>query len=77
MLSNIKIFPRLFIGFGALILLVAGLSGFAVVTGQSSRSLFGAVNRLSTADTLDQRAAKSATWSASLPISPPKPTCWL
>ena len=38
MLANVRIFPRILIGFGILILLVAGLSVYAVVSDQTDRT---------------------------------------
>jgi hypothetical protein len=39
-MSRLKIPARLLIGFGVLMLMIAGLSGFTVPTGQSSRTIF-------------------------------------
>ena len=61
MLSNIRILPRLLIGFGALILIIAGLSGYAVTSSLSSRKLFETVSRLDTADTIEQSVQKRVT----------------
>ena len=61
MLSNIRILPRLLIGFGALILIIAGLSGYAVTSSLSSRNLFETVSRLDTADTIEQSVQKRVT----------------
>jgi hypothetical protein len=58
MLANIKILPRLFIGFGILVLLIAGLSGFAIYSGQTSRTVFENVTRLKSAETLGQRVER-------------------
>jgi methyl-accepting chemotaxis protein len=58
MLSRIRILPRLLIGFGVLVLLIAGLSGFAIYSGQTSRTLFDNVSRLKNAEIEDQRAEK-------------------
>lgn len=60
MLSNLKILPRLFIAFGLLILLIAGLSAFAILSNQSSEAYSTAALRLRTAELLDQRAEKRA-----------------
>jgi methyl-accepting chemotaxis protein len=70
MLSNVKILPRLVIGFGILVLMVASLSGYAVITGQSSGSLLDTVSRLANASETDQRIQKQVfegrmqTWMA-------------
>jgi methyl-accepting chemotaxis protein len=61
MLSNIRILPRLVIGFGVLILIIAGLSGYAVTSSQSARTLFGTVNRLDTAAATEERFQKRFT----------------
>jgi methyl-accepting chemotaxis protein len=58
MLSNIRIMPRLLIAFGLLIVMVAGLGGFAVTSSQSARILFATVAHLQTAETLDQELEK-------------------
>ena len=58
MLSNIKILPRLFIGFGMLVFMMAGLSGFAVISNQSSQSLFARVTHFTTAEAIDQRVVR-------------------
>jgi methyl-accepting chemotaxis protein len=58
MLSNVRILPRLLIGFSALLLMIAGLSGFAAMSGQSSRSLFTSVSGLATAEAIDQLVEK-------------------
>ena len=70
MLAKLKILSRLLIAFGALLLLIAGLAGFAVTSGQASRALLQTVNRLKTAVVLEQRAEKrleegrAAAWKA-------------
>ncbi|HTW72740.1 MAG TPA: methyl-accepting chemotaxis protein [Acetobacteraceae bacterium] len=58
MLSSIRILPRLLIGFGVLLLLIAGLSFVAIHSGQSTRDLFSSVTRLKGDETLDQRMEK-------------------
>ena len=58
MLKNIRILPKLLIGFGVLVLLIAGLSGFAIFSGQTSRTLFDDVNRRKNAEILNERVAK-------------------
>ena len=58
MLANIRILSRLLIGFGALVLLIAGLSGFAIFSGQASRTLFDNVNQLKGNEILDERVEK-------------------
>jgi methyl-accepting chemotaxis protein len=61
MLTNIKILPRMFIGFGLLILLIAGLSGVAIYNGETSRGLVKNINRVKTDEVLDQTAEKQLT----------------
>jgi len=39
-MQNLRILPRLLIGFGVLVLLIAGLGGFGIYSGQSTRILF-------------------------------------
>ena len=58
MLSKISILSRLFIGFGLLVLMLAGLSSYSVVSGESSRTLFATVSRFKSAEALDQRVEK-------------------
>ena len=58
MLSKLKILPRLFVGFGILILMIAGLSSYSVTSDQSSRTLFETVSRLKSAVSIDQRFEK-------------------
>src|SRR5208337_529660 len=58
MLANIKILPRILIGFGILVLLIAGLSGFAIYSSHSSRTVFQEVTRLKSNEVLDQMVGK-------------------
>jgi methyl-accepting chemotaxis protein len=58
MLSNIRILPRLLIGFGCLVLMISGLSASAVMSGQASRHLIDRIVRLGGAEVLDQRVEK-------------------
>jgi methyl-accepting chemotaxis protein len=57
-LSSVRILPRLLIGFGVLVLLIAGLSGFAIYSGQSSRDLFENVVRRKGLEVSDERIEK-------------------
>src|ERR1700744_4007380 len=57
-LARIRILPRLLIGFGVLVLLIAGLSGFAVYSGQVSKFALERVSRFKTSEILDQRIEK-------------------
>ena len=58
MLSSIRILPHLLIGFGILLLLIAGLSGVSIHSGQTTRNLFSSVSRLKDDETLDLRVEK-------------------
>jgi methyl-accepting chemotaxis protein len=58
LLANVKILPRLLIGFGILVLLIAGLSGFAISSDQRSQAIFERVGHLKSAEILDERAEK-------------------
>jgi methyl-accepting chemotaxis protein len=58
MLSNVRILPRLLIGFGCLVLMISGLSVSAVMSGQSSRHLIERIIRLGDAQELAQRVQK-------------------
>ena len=57
-LSRIRILPRLLIGFGVLVLLIAGLSGFAIYSGQASKFALERVSRFKLSEVLDQRVEK-------------------
>lgn len=57
-LSRLRILPRLLVGFGILVLLIAGLAGFAIHSGESSKALFGLVSRFKTNEVLDQSIQK-------------------
>ena len=54
MLANVRIFPRILIGFGVLVLLVAGLSLYAVVSDQADRAKFDSAVRLQESQDLDE-----------------------
>ena len=58
MLKNMRILPRLCTGFGILILLIAALSGYAVMSTQTSQQMLNNVSRLKTAEVLSERAEK-------------------
>jgi methyl-accepting chemotaxis protein len=58
MLSSLRILPRLMIGFGVLLLMIVGLSGFTVQSDRSTRDLFETVTRLKGNETLDERVEK-------------------
>jgi methyl-accepting chemotaxis protein len=58
MLSSLRILPRLMIGFGILLLMIVGLSGFTVQSDRSTRDLFEGVSRLKANETLDERVEK-------------------
>jgi methyl-accepting chemotaxis protein len=58
MLSRIKILPRLFIGFGLMVVVLAGVSGLAVSSSQSALALFQNVSRFRENEILDQRVEK-------------------
>ena len=58
MLSRLRILPRLMIGFGILLLMIVGLSGFTVQSDRSTRDLFETVGRLKGNEALDQRVEK-------------------
>jgi methyl-accepting chemotaxis protein len=58
MLSSIRILPRLLIGFGVLVLLIAGLSGAAIHSGHFTQGLFEHVVRLKGEEALDERVEK-------------------
>jgi methyl-accepting chemotaxis protein len=59
MFSNIRIFPRLLIGFSCLVVLVAGLSGFVIWSIQEAERLFATTHRLQTAQTIDEQVGKN------------------
>src|SRR5258708_35575829 len=58
MLARIKIAARLMIGFGLLVIIIAGLSGFSVYLSRDSRDTFQSVVRLKSNEVLSQRAQK-------------------
>src|SRR5258706_2324107 len=55
---RIKIAARLMIGFGLLVIIIAGLSGFSVYLSRDSRDTFQSVVRLKSNEVLSQRAQK-------------------
>ncbi len=59
MLANLKIAYRLMIGFGLLVLMIAGISIYVVTASQGQLASFQQVNRLSTNETLGQRVLRS------------------
>jgi len=58
MLNKMKIAARLFLGFGALMLLLAGLGGLSIYMGETSESAFADVVRFKSNETLGERAEK-------------------
>ena len=58
MLARIKIAARLMMGFGLLVIIIAGLSGFSVYLSRDSRDTFQSVVRLKSNEVLSQRAQK-------------------
>ena len=58
MLSHIRILPRLLIGFGVLVLMIAALGGFSVLSSWSAYDLLQDGARLKDNEILDQRATK-------------------
>ena len=70
LLSNITIATRLMIGFGILVLIIAGLSSYLFYVATDARTLFADVVRLDRNETLSQRAlrrvqeGRAATWVA-------------
>ena len=58
MLANMKIASRLMIGFGLLVLVIAGLSTYSVYSSRDVRETFTNVVQLKEAETLSQRAMK-------------------
>ena len=58
MLNNMKIASRLMIGFGVLVLLIAGLSGYAIYSGKVSSAALDNALRLVGNETLVQRVEK-------------------
>jgi methyl-accepting chemotaxis protein len=58
MLARMKIAARLMIGFGLLVIIIAGLSGFSVYLSRDSRDTFQNVVRLKSNEVLSQRAQK-------------------
>src|SRR5258708_23601416 len=57
-LARIKIAARLMMGFGLLVIIIAGLSGFSVYLSRDSRDTFQSVVRLKSNEVLSQRAQK-------------------
>ncbi len=60
-MSNIKILPRLLVGFGIMVILIAGLSGFAIRSSHVTQSLFQDATRVTTAELMEQRVEKRVT----------------
>src|SRR5512136_1982304 len=58
MLANMKIATRLFLGFGLLVAIIAGLAGYSVYSARSERDAFLIALRLKEAESLDQRVQK-------------------
>jgi methyl-accepting chemotaxis protein len=58
MLSNLKIAARLMIGFGALLVLIVGLSGYSVISGRTSEGALAFVVRQESNDATDERIGK-------------------
>src|SRR5947209_8449346 len=58
MLSRLRILPRLMVGFGILVLLIAVLGGVAIYSGQASHALFQTVTRLKNAQVVDEQAER-------------------
>jgi methyl-accepting chemotaxis protein len=58
MLARMKIAARLMTGFGLLVIIIAGLSGFSVYLSRDSRETFQDVVRLKSNEVLSQRAQK-------------------
>src|SRR5260221_9398893 len=58
MLARMKIAARLMTGFGLLVIVIAGLSGFSVYLSRDSRDTFQNVVRLKSNEVLSQRAQK-------------------
>ena len=59
MLSNLKIAARLLVGFGLMMLIISGLSGFAIYSGQVTQQTFGDVLRIANNETVDERIEKN------------------
>ena len=58
MLGHMKIVARLMVGFGLLVLLIAGLSSYGVYSGKATAQAFGRALRLSNNEMLIQRIEK-------------------
>jgi methyl-accepting chemotaxis protein len=58
-LSNLRIATRLLIGFGTLVLIIAGLAGFSVYSGTSTGASFARADRLNDNAVRDQRLEKA------------------
>ncbi len=58
MFANMKIATRLVLGFGLLVVVIAGLAGYSVYSARGERNAFASVNRLKEAEALDQRVQK-------------------
>jgi|GEM_PF-4639754 len=58
MLERLRIGTRLLLGFGILVMLVAGLGGFALYSGRTSSALFAEVAQLKDNEVLIQRVVK-------------------
>ena len=58
MLGNLKIAARLLVGFGLMMIIISGLSGFAVYSGKVTGATFVDVVRITGNETLDERVEK-------------------
>ncbi|MBV8536362.1 MAG: methyl-accepting chemotaxis protein, partial [Alphaproteobacteria bacterium] len=58
MLNNLKIASRLLIGFGLLVLIIAGLSSYSVYSARDTRDVLGKVVRFQRNETVTERALK-------------------
>ncbi|HTV30385.1 MAG TPA: hypothetical protein VMF32_21735 [Xanthobacteraceae bacterium] len=70
MLARMKIVSRLMIGFGLLVIIITGLSGFSFYSATDTREALTQVVRLKNDETLTERAlkqvgeARTAVWMA-------------